>query len=136
MKPRLRQAARWRGGVVAARGTRAAARQNSAMGFIARGPFILLWVRKCLRLQASAVLRETGASSQLSTRCGARGARPATRRSIRLFPRYAAPSTLDAHAAFCVTDVNSLLHALKRVPVGADQILEEAHMVRGHHTPP
>jgi len=35
-------------------------------------------------------------------------------------------------SAFCVADVNSLLQALEWVSVGADQILEEANMVRGH----
>src|SRR5262249_42464366 len=39
-------------------------------------------------------------------------------------------------SAFRVTDVNSPLQALKRVSVGAEQILEEANMIRGHHPPP
>jgi hypothetical protein len=37
-------------------------------------------------------------------------------------------------SAFRVTDVNSPLQALELVPVGAEQILEEADVVRGHHT--
>jgi hypothetical protein len=37
-------------------------------------------------------------------------------------------------SAFRVTDVNSPLQALELVPVGAEQIFEEADVVRGHHT--
>jgi hypothetical protein len=37
--------------------------------------------------------------------------------------------------ALRITDVNSLLQALEWVPVGAEQILEKANMVWGHHTP-
>jgi hypothetical protein len=38
-------------------------------------------------------------------------------------------------SAFRVTDVNSPLQALELVSVGAEQILEEVDVVRGHHTP-
>jgi len=37
---------------------------------------------------------------------------------------------------FRISDVDSPLQALERVSIGAEQILEEANMVRGHHTPP
>jgi hypothetical protein len=37
-------------------------------------------------------------------------------------------------SAFRVTDVNSPLQALERVPVGAEQIFEKANLVCGHHT--
>jgi hypothetical protein len=39
-------------------------------------------------------------------------------------------------SAFRVNDVNSPLQALKRVSVGAEQILEEADLIRGHYTLP
>jgi hypothetical protein len=38
--------------------------------------------------------------------------------------------------ALRITDVDSLLQALERVPVRTEQILEEANVVCGHDTPP
>jgi hypothetical protein len=39
-------------------------------------------------------------------------------------------------SGFRISDVESPLQALEWVPVGAEQILEEANLVCGHHTPP
>jgi hypothetical protein len=39
-------------------------------------------------------------------------------------------------SGFRITDVDTPLQALEWVPVGAEQILEEANLVCGHHTPP
>ena len=39
-------------------------------------------------------------------------------------------------SGFRISDVDSPLQALEWVPVGAEQILEEANLVCGHHPPP
>jgi hypothetical protein len=39
-------------------------------------------------------------------------------------------------SVFHVSDVNSPLQAFEWVSIGAEQVLEEANVVRGHHTLP
>jgi hypothetical protein len=45
-------------------------------------------------------------------------------------------SICGLRSTFRISDVNSPLQALERVSIGAEQILEKADMVGGHHRPP